>query len=82
MVDSVFGISQEIGVKWGGWYIVTYLLLDNAKYLIIMTYDMMNTMECECIRLDEIWFLIVVILFEALSDAVAHHVMVWVLQLD
>ena len=56
--------------------------MKNAKYLIIMTYGMTNTMKCECIRLDEIWFLIVVILLEALSDAVAHHVVVWVLQLD
>ena len=66
----------------GGWYIVTYLLVKNTKYLIIMTYDTMNTMKCDGIRLDEVWFLFVVIFLEALSDAVAHHVVVWVLQLD
>ena len=47
-----------------------------------MTYGMMNTMKCEGIRLGKVWFLFVVILLEALSDAVAHHVVVWVLQLD
>ena len=31
VVDSVFGMTHEIGVKLGGWYIVTYLLVDNAK---------------------------------------------------
>ena len=66
----------------GGWYIVTYLLVNNAKYLIIMTYETMNTMKCDGICPDEVWFLFVVIFLEALSDAVAHHVVVWVLQLD
>ena len=82
VVNSVLGMSQEIGVKWGGWYIVTYLLVNNTKYLIIMTYETMNTMKCEGIRLGEVWFLLVVIFLKALSDAVAHHVVVWVLQLD
>ena len=66
----------------GGWYIVTYLLVKNTKYLIIMTYDTKNTVKCDGIRPDEVWFLLVVIFLEALSDAVAHHVVVWVLQLD
>ena len=47
-----------------------------------MTYETMNIMKCDGIRLDEVWFLFVVIFLEALSDAVAHHVVVWVLQLD
>ena len=82
VVDSVFGMSHGIGVKSGGWYIVTYLLVNNAKYLIIMTYETMNTMKCDGICPDEVWFLFVVIFLEALSDAVAHHVVVWVPQLD
>ena len=56
--------------------------MNNAKYLIIMTYETMNTMKCDGIRFDEIWFLFVVLFLEALSDAVTHHVVVWVLQLD
>ena len=56
--------------------------MNNAKYLIIMTYETMNTMKCDGICPDEVWFLFVVIFLEALSDAVAHHVVVWVLQLD
>ena len=47
-----------------------------------MTMKMVNTVKCEDIRLGEDWFLLVVVLLEALSDAVAHHVVVWVPQLD
>ena len=47
-----------------------------------MTMKMVNIVRCEDIRLGEDWFLLVFVLLEALSDAVAHHVMVWVLQLD
>ena len=47
-----------------------------------MTMKMVNIVRCEDIRLGEDWFLLVVVLLEALSDAVAHHVVVWVLQLD
>ena len=47
-----------------------------------MTMEMMDTVRCEDICLGEVWFLLVVVLLEALSDTVAHHVVVWVPQLD
>ena len=47
-----------------------------------MTIEMVNTVRCEDICLGEDWFLLVVVLLEALSDTVAHHVVVWVPQLD
>ena len=41
-------------MEWGGWYIVTYLLVNDTKYMIIMTYDTMNTAKCGGICLDEV----------------------------
>ena len=45
-------------------------------------YEIVNIVKCEDKRLDEYWFLFVVVLFEALPDAVANYVVVGVLQLD
>ena len=56
--------------------------MNNARYLIIVTYETTSTVKCTGICPDENWFLFIVLFLEAVSDTVSYHVMVWFLQLD
>ena len=56
--------------------------MNNARYLIVMTYKTMNTMKCDGTCLDVNWFLLIVFFLEALSNTVPHHVVKWVLEWD
>ena len=56
--------------------------MNDARYLIIITYETVSTVKYDDICLDMDWFLLIVLVLEAVSDAVPYHVMVGFLQLD